>query len=476
MLVRAAHDFSSPHAFPSLHRRADRFCMRYSMILLWMFAGAVLADGVSTTIVAPGSSTVCRRDEKEALYWARMDANLNATDLCDKFGGSLKAQWKLPPGEKTGNPIDSASCSPCDKGGVKCTVRMLPQTCSTSSSEPVSNANWNAPLRKTVVLSGVSMSCQAAVRYRDDGLVSALDRNLKQFRAATDSLALLDSLDQEMRWQKPKMMVNGVLLHATLQLKTVGELIGDLLSINPETGVMIDAARAGSRKLERLFTAADAVGKTEALLLDDEEFQKYILTELAGEVNPIGAALKTAVHYADNIRDISDTAKDTKATWGAMEASSATLRKTLSKLAVKARSAETRMRLLNDAQNEIAQYCAERQSDRIAPPKMPAPAVAIREPNEGSEWTSMSRDPSSDVACRNAKEGAGQKDSPGKCDCQMRNKQFVCKWQYSGPTPAITVQALILPQVRSIRKLSPCNPNVQTCLDGTPRRVGPPRS
>lgn len=345
--------------------------MRCVLVLLSIFAGSVFASGTSTTVVAQGSSDGCRRNEKEAIYWAHIDANLNATALCDKFGENwqLEARWELPDSEKPGNPIERASCTPCTNPnvippkGIKCTVIMFPQTCrdrnDPSNRDPlVSNADWGAKIGSAGV--HVPNGCVALVKYRDTTLVNDFDSAVKRYLTLHkgQSLEFINQLKAESQAARKRSAVITDVYKLTLALKTTSQAIGDIVKVDPVSGAVIEGAMSAGDWTSRVLRTGKAIST--AKTLSPDEVYTWTLNHAASKVPGIGPALQAAYNLSSNIIELHKVDKDGRNALDVLDKSIAQLEKSIRKFEAKMEESEFRLQWINAYKNAIDLECNRR--------------------------------------------------------------------------------------------------------------------
>jgi hypothetical protein len=145
--------------------------------------------------------------------------------------------------------------------------------------------------------------CRQLVAYRDGDLLRQWDvaiAKLRYNREAKDMIAeLREELLRDAKWANTE--IAGVVGVVALNIKTVADLIGDLLGFVPATGALANAGRAiGPFTMKTVLNGIEAGKKIDTIASEGAEIGAYKF--LLAELNPVTRSVGLAWNLADNLQ------------------------------------------------------------------------------------------------------------------------------------------------------------------------------
>lgn len=190
--------------------------------------------------------------------------------------------------------------------------------------------------------------CDTLIRFRDAELLSSLDFALKKHDSIVHkSLPFLEKVRQEstkLRERQPSM---NAAFQLVLLAKTTAEAIGDILKIDPATGVAVGATRGISGMLlnQNLTTS-----------LLTENLEPYIAQEIANS-GMAGAALAATYNLTKNMKAHAEAYKDGNQILDAIDDSLGSLNRVIQKQEAALKNTDFKLKIFNEFQNDIAKAC-----------------------------------------------------------------------------------------------------------------------
>ncbi len=148
--------------------------------------------------------------------------------------------------------------------------------------------------------------CGTMVKYRDTKLADDLNEAIKHYSAASKSLELLTPIKQQsIRLQKGQPLFNDA-YKLMLSLKTAATAIGDIMGLLPGTGMAVKTATGFAGKI--LSSQAEL-----SVSVLTGEVDSWVATEALGLVPGLGAGLKAAYNFGENLNALKDADEEGRA-------------------------------------------------------------------------------------------------------------------------------------------------------------------
>jgi hypothetical protein len=144
-------------------------------------------------------------------------------------------------------------------------------------------------------------SCSSLRQYRDLELARAWDRAMIDYRLTADHRQELqkqrDDLLSDATWSMADWPA--LTAHVASELRGAGRLVGNLLKIDPSSGVATVTVKAGDFDVEHILAAME---KGEAIqTVVDEGFARMAAKDFVASVGPLGAGVKSVSDLAGSI-------------------------------------------------------------------------------------------------------------------------------------------------------------------------------
>lgn len=197
--------------------------------------------------------------------------------------------------------------------------------------------------------------CEDLVDYRDTQLLTDFDKASKKLTMAQDSLKLLRKVQKETQAVADKQPTMNKIFQLVLSVKTVNNAIGNILKLNPETGVIMEGAGKANKWIEKIVKTSEDAEVLDAIA--NSKIENYLFWEAVGNTSTLGSTVKSVNEFTENILEHKEQYKDGEEIIENLQEQLKSLDKELVKAQQRVTNSTNMLTAINKFKNEIDRQC-----------------------------------------------------------------------------------------------------------------------